>query len=202
VKLVDRRLFIDAARFARLRVAHRGCHRVCRVSPSSRRNTTSSLDRAGRRQRIIAIDAVQHADHDVGVVAEREQFEDLDASRPVRLRDPQADDDGVALVDEVERLEPTSLFIEVCKAADDLPTGASGRRLVDFGAVDRPPHHSRIQEGDPRRQLAAAQRVIRVPNHRVASSHHAGILLGAGGYSRLRGGSIGPNLAALPPAAP
>jgi hypothetical protein len=110
-------------------------------------------------------------------VSEREQLEDLDAARPARLRDPQADDDHVTVVDELERLEPTALCIEVCKAANDLPAAASGRSLVDVGPVDRPPHRSRIQEVDPRRQLAAAQGVVGVPNHRVASSHRAWILV-------------------------
>jgi hypothetical protein len=35
--------------------------------------------------------------------------------------------------------DPTSLVIEVCKAADDLPTAASSGRLADFGPVDSPP---------------------------------------------------------------
>ena len=109
-------------------------------------------------------------------MAEGEYFEDVDGPRPVRLRDPQADDDGVSLVDELERLEPASLLIEVCEAADDLPTVASGGRLVRLVAVDGTPHDLGIQQGDPGRQVSPPEALIGIPNHGLAWSHHPGHL--------------------------
>ena len=106
-------------------------------------------------------------------MSEREPFEDLDRPRPVRLRDPQADHDNVTLIDALEHLEPAPLLIQVCKAANDLPTGASGGRLLDVGPVDGPPHDGAIQKLDPEGELPASERVVGVTNHLVAPRHHA-----------------------------
>jgi len=135
---------------------------------------------AGRRQRVLAIGAVLHTDHGVGAVPEREPFEDLNAPRPIGLRQPQADDDIVAAVDELKRLEPASLLIEVCEAADDLPSATSGGRLRDLGFVDGPPYNGGIEEADPWRQLAAPKGLVRVPNHHVPASHQPHILPSCG----------------------
>ncbi len=125
-----------------------------------------------RRQRVVAVGAVLHADHHVSVVPESEPLEDLEGPRPVWLRDPQADDDGVALVDGLYHLEPTTLLIKVRKAANDLPTGASGGRLLDVRLLDCPPHDGAVQETDPGSKLATPQRVVGVPDHRVPLRGH------------------------------
>jgi hypothetical protein len=104
----------------------------------------SPLASVGRRQRIVAVGAVPHADHHVGVTSESEALEDVDAPRPIGLRNPQTDDDDVALIDRLEHLEPATLLIEVCKAANDLPTGASGGRLLDLGLVDCSPYDGTV----------------------------------------------------------
>jgi len=108
-------------------------------------------------------------------VSKGEHLEDLDRPRPVRLRDPQADDDGVTQVDKLERLEPASLLVEICEAADDLPTVASGGRLFEVvGRLDATPHDLGIQQGDPGRQLSPPEALIGIPDHRFASNHHPG----------------------------
>ena len=124
--------------------------------------------RAHPRQGILAIDAILHPDHDVGAGSEREHLVRLHAPRPLRLRDAQPYDDRVSPVDDLEHLEPASLRRKVREAADDLPTGASGRRLSDAILIDTTPHGRGIEEADPRRRLAALEGVIGVPNRRVA----------------------------------
>jgi len=126
---------------------------------------------AGRRHRVVAVRAVLHADHDVGTGSEREAFEHVDGPRPVWLRDPEADNHSVALIDELERLEPAPLLIKVCEAANDLPAGASGRGLLHLSFVDGPPDGGAIEEADPGRELAASQGVISVSNQVMASCH-------------------------------
>jgi hypothetical protein len=78
------------------------------------------------------------------------------------------------VLDGLEHLEAAPLLVEGCKAANDLPTGASGGCLLDVGLVDCRPHDGAVQETDPGGQLAAPEGVVGPTDQLVPSSQHLG----------------------------
>ena len=128
----------------------------------------------GRRQGVVTIRAVLHPDDDVGARPECEALEGLHARGPIRLRDAQASDNRIALIEELEHLESASLLVQIPEAVNDLPAGASGGWPLMVGRLDTLPDHGAIEELVPGAELAAPEGGIRVPNHLVASCHHPG----------------------------